>query len=246
MYTITTREVYMQAVIMAGGYGTRLRPLTNIIPKPMVPIIDKPVIEYIVKHLKKYGFNDIIITLGYKPQEIMSYLGDGSRYGVKIRYSVEDLPLGTAGSVKSVYDMLSKTFLVISGDSFTNGNLYEVAKYHATHPKAITMVVKELEDVKGFGVVKFDSDGDILSFVEKPEKSNEKFVNTGMYMIEKKILQNIHDGKFDFSRDLFPNILDEMKAYVMREYWSDIGTLSSYYLTNNEVALSPESFGISF
>ncbi len=82
--------------------------------------------------------------------------------------------------------------------------------------------------------------------MEKPEKSNEKFVNTGMYMIEKKILQNIPDGKFDFSRDLFPNILDEMKAYVMHEYWSDIGTLSSYYLTNNEVALSPESFGISF
>ena len=114
----------MQAVIMAGGYGTRLRPLTNVIPKPMVPIIDQPVIEYIVKHLKKYGFDDIIITLGYKPDEIMSYLGDGSRYGVKIRYNIEDTPLGTAGSVKAVYDMLHQSFLVISVDSFTNINFY--------------------------------------------------------------------------------------------------------------------------
>lgn len=235
----------MQAVIMAGGYGTRLRPLTNVIPKPMVPIIDQPLIEYIVQHLKKYDFDDIIITLGYRPQDIISYLGDGSRYGVKIRYNVENTPLGTAGSVKAVSDMLNKTFLVISGDSFTNINLYDVAKFHGSHPKGITMVVKELEDVKGFGVVKFDEEGDISSFVEKPEKSNGKFVNTGMYMIEKKLLQNIPKGKYDFSRDFFPFVLDEMKAYVMKEYWSDIGTLSSYYLTNNEVALNPDVFGIT-
>ncbi|MDE6967726.1 MAG: nucleotidyltransferase family protein [Clostridia bacterium] len=235
----------MQAVIMAGGYGTRLRPLTNVIPKPMVPIIDQPLIEYIVKHLKRCGFEDIIITLGYKPEDIMSYLGNGEKYGVKIRYNIESSPLGTAGSVKAVYDMLDKTFLVISGDSFTNIDLYEVAKFHATHAKAITMVVKEMEDVKGFGVVKFDEFGDISSFVEKPEKSNGKFVNTGMYMIEKKIMQNIPDGKYDFSRDFFPEVLEEMKAYVMNEFWSDIGTLSSYYLTNNEVALNPQEFGVS-
>ena len=189
----------MQAVIMAGGYGTRLRPLTNVIPKPMVPIIDQPLIEYIVQHLKKYDFDDIIITLGYRPQDIISYLGDGSRYGVKIRYNVENTPLGTAGSVKAVSDMLNKTFLVISGDSFTNINLYDVAKFHGSHPKGITMVVKELEDVKGFGVVKFDEEGDISSFVEKPEKSNGKFVNTGMYMIEKKLLQNMRNFIFHFS-----------------------------------------------
>ena len=235
----------MQAVIMAGGYGTKLRPLTKVISKPKVPIIDQPLIEYIVQHLKKYDFDDIIITLGYRPQDIISYLGDGSRYGVKIRYNVENTPLGTAGSVKAVSDMLNKTFLVISGDSFTNINLYDVAKFHGSHPKGITMVVKELEDVKGFGVVKFDEEGDISSFVEKPEKSNGKFVNTGMYMIEKKLLQNIPSGKFDFSRDFFPFVLDEMKAYVMKEYWSDIGTLSSYYLTNNEVALNPDVFGIT-
>lgn len=234
----------MQAVIMAGGYGTRLRPLTNVIPKPMVPIIDKPIIEYIVKHLKKYGFDNIIITLGYKPQDIMSYLGDGSRYDVKITYSIEDEPLGTCGSVKAVYDMLDSTFLVISGDSFTNINLFEVAKFHATHPKAITMVVKHLDDVKGFGVVDFDADGDILSFVEKPEHSDGKFVNTGIYMIEKRIMKGVPQGKFDFSRDLFPAVLPQMKAYVMNEYWSDIGTLSSYYLTNNEVALNPQDFGV--
>lgn len=236
----------MQAVIMAGGYGTRLKPLTDELPKPMVPIINRPIIGLIVEHLKKYGFDDIIITLGYKPQEIIGYLGDGGRFGVKIRYNIEQQPLGTAGSVKSVFDMLEKTFLVISGDAFTNINLKKFVDFHMAHERAITLAVKQMDNVEGFGVVKFDDDGNVLKFLEKPKYTTEKFVNTGIYMLEKKILQNTPNGKFDFAKDFFPFIMDEMKAYVMREFWSDIGTLSSYYLTNNEVALHPESFGVSF
>lgn len=105
----------MQAVIMAGGFGTRLAPLTKEIPKPMVKIIDKPIIERIINLLKKHGFEDIIITLGYKPSCIIDYLGDGEKFGVNIKYSIEKTPLGTAGCVKNVFDMLEKTFLVISG-----------------------------------------------------------------------------------------------------------------------------------
>lgn len=236
----------MQAVIMAGGYGTRLRPLTNEIPKPMVPIIDKPIIGLIVELLKKYGFDDIIITLGYKPQEIISYIGDGSKFGVQVRYNIEEQPLGTAGSVKNVFNMLENTFLVISGDAFTNINLKKFADFHMEHERAISIAVKYFEDTLGFGVVKFDEVGNVIKFLEKPKHTAEKFVNTGIYMIEKKILQNIPNGKFDFAKDFFPFVLDEMKAYVVREFWSDIGTLSSYYLTNNEVALHPENFGVSF
>lgn len=236
----------MQAVIMAGGYGTRLRPLTNEVPKPMVPIINKPIIELIVEHLKRYNFDDIIITLGYKPQEIIDYLGDGKRFGVKIRYSVESEPLGTAGGVKSVFNMLDKTFLVISGDAFTNINLKSLVDFHTKHEKAITLAVKYMDDISGFGVVKFDEYGNVQKFLEKPKHSLEKYVNTGIYMLEKKIMQNIPKGKYDFAKDFFPFVLDEMKAYEMHEFWSDIGTLSSYYLTNNEVALHPEAFGVRF
>lgn len=236
----------MQAVIMAGGFGTRLAPLTKEIPKPMVKIIDKPIIERIVNLLKLHGFNDIIITLGYKPKCIIDYLGNGEKYGINISYSIEQTPLGTAGCVKNVFDRLEKTFLVISGDCFTNINLSKMVEFHLSHKKAITMAVKEVDDIKGFGVVKFDEELNVVDFVEKPKTSKEKNINTGIYVIEKKIMQNIPDGKVDFAKDFFPKVLDEMKVFETDDYWSDIGTLSSYYLTNNEVALNPMQFGITW
>ena len=233
----------MQAVIMAGGYGTRLKPLTNELPKPMVPIIDKPIIEYIIYNLKKHGITDIIVTLGYKPERIMDYLGDGKKYGVDIRYSVETVPLGTAGGVKKISEMIDGTFVVISGDALTNIDLSGMIAHHKTHGKLMTMAVKEMEDVTGFGVVKCDSDGVVTSFIEKPSHSIDKLVNTGIYILEKAVFNNIPDGKYDFARELFPKMMDNLSAYRMSGYWSDIGTLSSYYLTNNYVALHPEPFG---
>ena len=233
----------MQAVIMAGGYGTRLKPLTNELPKPMVPIIDKPIINYIINTLKKYGITDIIVTLGYKPERIIDYLGDGSDLGVKVRYSVENIPLGTAGGVKKISDMIDGTFVVISGDALTNIELDSMMSHHMSHGKLMTMAVKEMDDVTGFGVVKCDEDGAVTSFIEKPKHSLDKLVNTGIYILEKKVLNYIPEGKYDFARDLFPAMMDNLSAYRMKGYWSDIGTLSSYYLTNNYVALNPEPFG---
>ena len=233
----------MQAVIMAGGYGTRLRPLTNELPKPMVPIIDKPIIHYIINTLKKYGITDIIVTLGYKPERIIDYLGDGSDFGVSVRYSVENVPLGTAGGVKQIAEMIDGTFIVISGDALTNIDLNSMLKFHMSHGKLITMAVKEMDDVSGFGVVRCDDNGNVTSFIEKPKHSLDKLVNTGIYIIEKNVLDDIPEGKYDFARELFPEMMGNLSAYRMRGYWSDIGTLSSYYLTNNYVALNPEPFG---
>ena len=228
---------------MAGGYGTRLKPLTNELPKPMVPIIDKPIINYIINTLKKYGIIDIIVTLGYKPERIIDYLGDGSDLGVKVRYSVENIPLGTAGGVKKISDMIDGTFVVISGDALTNIELDSMMSHHMSHGKLMTMAVKEMDDVTGFGVVKCDEDGAVTSFIEKPKHSLDKLVNTGIYILEKKVLNYIPEGKYDFARDLFPAMMNNLSAYRMKGYWSDIGTLSSYYLTNNYVALNPEPFG---
>lgn len=234
----------MQAVIMAGGYGTRLRPLTNRIPKPMVPIIDKPLIGYLVEHLREQGIKDIILTLGYKPEVILDYLGDGKRYGVNIRYVIEREPLGTAGGVKNVSDMLEDTFLVLSGDAFTNIEVDAMLDYHYVKGGLLTMAVKKMDDVKEYGVVKLNENNKVVDFVEKPLVSREKCVNTGIYILEPEVLDIIpNNEKYDFARDLFPRIIDNMYGYEMQGYWSDIGTLSSYYLTNNYVALHPEPFG---
>lgn len=234
----------MQAVIMAGGLGTRLRPLTNDIPKPMVKIIDKPIIQCIIENLAKHGVRDIIVTLGYKPESITDFLGDGSQFGVRVRYSIEDSPLGTAGGVKNVQDMLEDTFVVMSGDALTDINISALLHRHFSHDGNVTMTVVETENVSSFGVVGEDTRGRVVDFVEKPQTLTAGLVNTGIYVMEKCVLDKIPYGqKYDFARDLFPQILGSIYTYHLEGYWSDIGTLSSYYLANNYVALHPQSFG---
>lgn len=234
----------MQAVIMAGGYGTRLRPLTNELPKPMVPIINKPIIVYIIELLKSHGITDIILTLGYKPEVIMDYLGDGKEFGVKLTYVIETEPLGTAGGVKNVSKLIDGTFLVMSGDAFTNVNIRKLLNHHFDNGKLGTLAVKEVANPIGFGIVKVDSYHVIRNFIEKPLTTVEKLVNTGIYVFEREVLDLIPDGKYDFGRELFPRLLGELSAYKMNEYWSDIGTLSSYYLTNNDVVINPSAFNV--
>lgn len=233
----------MQAVIMAGGYGTRLKPLTDNIPKPMVPIINKPLIRYIIEHLKSHGINNIILTLGYLPKCIIEYLGDGRELGVNLRYMIEREPLGTAGGVKNVEKYIEDKFLVISGDAFTNIDISSMLDFHEKNKKSITIAVKEVDDPRSFGVVKVDRNNTITSFIEKPLVIEDKLVNTGIYILEKNVLDRVpKNQKYDFGRDLFPTMLGEMSAYKMDNYWSDIGTLSSYYLTNNYVALNLDNF----
>lgn len=224
----------MKAIIMAGGEGTRLRPLTCNIPKPMMPIMDKPVMQYTIELLKENGINDIGVTLQYLPDEIINYFGDGREFGVNIRYFIEETPLGTAGSVKNVEGFLDDTFIVISGDALTDIDLSKAIAYHKKNNAISTLVLKEVAVPLEFGVVVTDNDGRVTGFLEKPSWS-EVFsdkVNTGIYILEPEIFSYFEKNqKFDFSNDLFPILLNEKKpmfGYVAEGYWCDIGNIQQY------------------
>lgn len=225
----------MKAVIMAGGSGTRLRPLTSHLPKPMVPVAGKPMSEHIVNLLKQHSFNDVVFTLHYLPQAISDYFGDGSDWGMKIGYSTEEgRPLGTAGCVKAIQDQLDETFLVISGDALTDIDLTKALAFHREKKSKATLVLKRVENPLDFGVVICGNDGRIQRFVEKPGASEifSDTVNTGIYILEPEVMLYVVMGREqDFSNDLFPLLLlrnEPMYGYVADGYWCDIGNLAMY------------------
>jgi mannose-1-phosphate guanylyltransferase / phosphomannomutase len=225
----------MRAVLMAGGSGTRLRPLTCDIPKPMVPILNRPISEHIVHLLKHHGINEIIATLYYLPDVMREYFRDGSDFGVKMTYAVEeDKPLGTAGCVKGIEALLSETFVVISGDSLTNLNLTEALAFHRARGSKATLILTRVPDPMEFGVVITDEQGRISRFLEKPSTSEvfSDTVNTGTYILEPEVLKYLpEDTEVDFSKDLFPKLLaadEPMYGYVASDYWCDVGSLETY------------------
>lgn len=226
----------MKAVLMAGGSGTRLRPLTCDLPKPMVPIVNKPIIEHIVNLLKRHGFEDIFVTLYYLPQAIQAHLKDGKDLGVNITYALEEeKPLGTAGCVKNIEQHLDETFLIISGDALTDFDLSKVIAFHKEKGSKATIVMTRVENPLEFGVVITDEEGRVQRFLEKPS-SSEVFsdtINTGIYVIEPELLDLLPaNQESDFSKDLFPEILRRglpMYGYIMESgYWGDVGSLSTY------------------
>ncbi|MCY6371892.1 sugar phosphate nucleotidyltransferase [Clostridium ganghwense] len=224
----------MKAVIMAGGQGTRLRPLTCNIPKPMMPILDKPVLEYAIELLKKNGITNIAVTLQYLSDEIISYFEDGKKFGVNLNYFMEENPLGTAGSVKNAEKFLDDTFIVISGDALTDIDISKAIAYHKKKKAIATLVLKEVPVPLEYGVVVTDKEGKVTGFLEKPSWS-EVFsdkVNTGIYILEPEIFDYYEQNqKFDFSNDLFPILLSNNKpvyAYVADGYWCDIGNIEQY------------------
>jgi mannose-1-phosphate guanylyltransferase / phosphomannomutase len=232
----------MKAVIMAGGSGTRLRPLTSHLPKPMVPVANKPMAEHIVNLLKKHSFDDIVFTLHYLPQVISDYFGDGSDWGCKISYSTEEgRPLGTAGCVKAIQDRLDSTFLVISGDGLTDIDLTKAVAYHRKKKSKATLVLKRVENPLDYGVVIADSEGRIQRFVEKPGASEifSDTVNTGIYILEPEVMLYVVMGREqDFSNDLFPLLLlrnEPMYGYVADGYWCDIGNLQMYRQSHKDI-----------
>ncbi|NLL06266.1 MAG: NTP transferase domain-containing protein [Clostridiaceae bacterium] len=231
----------MKAVIMAGGEGTRLRPLTCNRPKPMVPIVNKPVMEHIIELLKKYNITDIAVTLQYLPDLIKEYFGDGSEYGVNLKYYVEDTPMGTAGSVKNAEEFLDDTFIVISGDALTDINLSKAIDYHMKKQSMATLVLKKVDIPLEYGVVVTNEDGRIIRFLEKPSWGEvfSDTVNTGIYILSPEVLKFFNKNEvFDFSKDLFPMILKDNKpmyGFVTDEYWCDIGDLRAYWQANMDV-----------
>ncbi|MEN3000238.1 MAG: mannose-1-phosphate guanyltransferase [Armatimonadota bacterium] len=225
----------MKAVVMAGGEGSRLRPITANHPKPLVPVCNRPIMEHILLLLRAQGFTQVIATLHYLADVIEGYFGDGADWDLALLYSVEDTPLGTAGSVKQAEALLREgTFLIISGDALTDVNLQPAIEFHRERGALATLILARVPNPLEFGVVITDETGRITRFLEKPSWGEvfSDTVNTGMYILEPAIFDYIEAGKpCDFSQDLFPLLLREGKplyGYVMSEYWSDIGTLQQY------------------
>jgi len=231
----------LKAVLMAGGEGTRLRPLTSNQPKPMVNIFNQPVMSYIIELLKKYEIKDIVTTLQFLPQLIKNYYGDGSDLGINLNYAVEEEPLGTAGSVKNTEQFIDGTFLVISGDAITDFNLKKAIDFHKKKKSLATLVLARVESPLEFGVVITEKDGKITRFLEKPSWAQvfSDTVNTGLYILEPEVLEHIPSGKnVDFSKDLFPKLLKEKKplyGYVADGYWCDIGNLEQYRQVHEDI-----------
>ncbi|MHB9053188.1 MAG: sugar phosphate nucleotidyltransferase [Thermoleophilia bacterium] len=230
----------MKAVVMAGGDGTRLRPLTSNQPKPMVPIVNKPCMEHIIELLAQHDLTDIIVTLAFLPQSIRGYFGDGSSLGVSIEYSVEESPLGTAGSVRNAFEHLDETFIVISGDALTDFNLTEVIDFHKSKGSMITLALKSVENPLEFGVVIVDEDNHVKQFLEKPSWGQvfSDYVNTGIYVLEPEIFDYIPENtKYDFSQELFPKMLARgkpMYGYPCDGYWQDIGNINQFLRANHD------------
>ena len=225
----------MRAVLMAGGSGTRLRPLTCDLPKPMVPILNRPIAEHIINLLKRNQITEVIATLYYLPDVMRDYFQDGSDFGVQMTYAVEeDQPLGTAGCVKNIAELLDDTFLVISGDSITNFDLQGALKFHKQKQSKATLVLTRVPNPVEFGVVITDEEQRIRRFLEKPSTSEifSDTVNTGTYILEPEVLKYLPENEeCDFSKDLFPLLLDKeepMYGYIAEGYWCDVGHLDAY------------------
>jgi mannose-1-phosphate guanylyltransferase / phosphomannomutase len=228
----------MKAVVMAGGEGTRLRPLTSNQPKPMVPIVGKPCMEHILELLREHGLTDVIVTVAFLPQAIRSYFGEGETLGLTVGYSVEESPLGTAGSVRLAARQLDETFLVISGDALCDLDLTKLIEFHKERDAAVTIGLKSVDNPLEFGIVVTDEEGRIERFLEKPSWGQvfSDTINTGIYVLEPEVLKHVPtDRPYDFSKELFPYLLEmgrPLYGYVMDGYWQDIGNLDQYRQAN--------------
>ncbi|HZQ97977.1 MAG TPA: mannose-1-phosphate guanyltransferase [Chloroflexota bacterium] len=232
----------MKAVVMAGGEGSRLRPLTINRPKPMVPIVNKPVMEHVLDLLRRHGITDVVVTVQYLASVIQDYFGDGSHLGMNISYSVEETPLGTAGSVKLAEELLrDDTFLVISGDALTDFDLTRIVENHKANKAKATLTLYHVPNPLEYGVVIVDDEGRIRQFLEKPGWGEvfSDTVNTGIYVLEPSIFDYYPAGKpVDFSQDVFPQLLargDALYGYVADGYWCDVGNIPEFLRANADL-----------
>jgi mannose-1-phosphate guanylyltransferase/phosphomannomutase len=228
----------MKAVVMAGGEGSRLRPLTSRRPKPLVPVVGRPCMEHVLRLLRRHGITEVVITLQYLGASIRNYFGDGAELGMHLEYVVEDRPLGTAGSVKNAASLLDETFVVISGDALTDIDLTQAVAFHRDRAAQATVVLARVPNPLEYGVVITTPDGRVERFLEKPSWG-EVFsdqVNTGVYVVEPAVLDYCPEGEpRDWSQDVFPQMLskhDALRAVVGRGYWCDIGSVESYLQAN--------------
>jgi mannose-1-phosphate guanylyltransferase / phosphomannomutase len=224
----------MKAVIMAGGFGTRLRPLTCNIPKPMVPMLNRPMMEHIVELLKRHGITDIVATLYYQPDVVSNHFDDGHRFGVSMQYLRAEADFGTAGSVRNAREFLDQRFLIISGDVFTDFDLSAAVRFHESKKAKATLILTHASNPLAFGVVLTRDDGKITRFLEKPSWGEvfSDTINTGIYILEPEVLDLVpQKEEFDFSKNLFPILLEQdmgLYGYIAEGYWKDVGNLNEY------------------
>lgn len=226
----------MKAVIMAGGKGTRLRPICEKMPKPMTELLGKPLLAHLIELLRSNGFTELCVTLGHMPEAISSYFKDGSDLGVSIQYQIEETPLGTAGGVRACKDFIGEDdFLVISGDAACDFDLNYLRREHKRRGAPVTMALFSHEEPLPYGTVLLNRENRVISFIEKPswERVVTDLVNTGIYMLSPRVLDLIpEDRPFDFARDLFPLMAKQDLPIIglpMKGYWCDIGSPESYY-----------------
>ncbi len=233
----------MKAVLMAGGEGSRLRPLTINRPKPMVPLVDRVVMAHIIELLKVHGITEIVVTVQYLANVIQDHFGDGSAYGVHIDYSLEEQPLGTAGSVKNAEHLLQEPFLVISGDALTDFDLTKIINAHTASGASATLTLTRVPNPLEYGVIIVDERGAIRQFLEKPSWGEvfSDTVNTGIYVLNPEVFRYIEKGKFtDWSKDVFPQMLrrnDRLMGFIAEGYWTDVGTIEEYMRASRDYML---------
>ncbi len=227
----------MKAIILAGGLGERLRPLTDTIPKPLLPIKGKPIIEHAINNFKKHGIKDIILSLSYKADKIKEYFKDGQQLGVNIQYSIEDEPLGTGGAIKKASENIKETFIAINGDNLADFNWTEIIKQHKENNAKITLALYPVEDVTKFGIAKLENNK-IIEFIEKPsvEEAHSNLNNAGGYVIEPDALDLLPEGKCSIERDCFEKLAKQgvVYAYKHDSQWFPTDDLEKYNKAEKE------------
>ncbi len=236
-----TERSNMKALFLAGGMGTRLKPLTDELPKPMVPIMNKPLLERSMENLRKCGINEIVISTGYKTELIEKHFGDGSKLGLNIEYICEETPMGTGGAIKKTAHLYNDTFLVLNADILCNIDYLDMIKFHRDMKAAVTIAVTAVSNPCAYGVIEYDENDYAVSFTEKPEahqiKSN--YINAGVYVFEPDVLREIiEDRAVSVEREVFPALLEnghKVAVYKGCKYWMDIGTPEKYMQTHDDI-----------
>ena len=237
----------MQALILAGGEGTRLRPLTSVIPKPVVPLANRPFISYMLDWLEGHGFDDVVMSCGFLAEGVRSVLGSGDRAGIRIRYVDEPQALGTAGPVKLAEPMLDERFAVLNGDILTDIDLASVVAFHEARGARLTLTLTPVPDPSSYGVILTGDGGQVEAFIEKPEgEAPSNLINAGIYVLEREVLAEIPEGRpVSFEREVFPSLVDRGLYGLERDgYWLDIGTLDRYLEATRDILAGAVTTGV--
>jgi mannose-1-phosphate guanylyltransferase len=234
----TTHRPLRKALILAGGFGTRMKEFTKTTPKPMLPLQGKPILEYTIDLCKRYGVTDIMISIHYLPEQIKNYFGDGSRFGVQIQYVYEAEPLGTAGALRLIKAWANEPFVMCNADELKDVNLHEMYAQHIATGALATDALTTVEDPSQYGVVDLDARARILRFVEKPkrEEAPSNLINAGLYILDPAVVERVGEGYCMIEKDIFPQLAAEgfMYGFPFRGQWFDTGTPERYAFASEQ------------